>query len=409
MTTSTRAPHRTHWPAICMAAALVLAPHAGRTAELDFRYWGTIGLSCFGSDDADYTLGSQWQPVGPGRSRRCDAGLDSVLGAHLDTQFNSGFSSGLQISSYRDALGDFTPKLTQANLRWQSQNGLTVSVGRSYNPSFMHSEYRNVHYTLTTARPPPEVYSLLEAYTSDGLLLLQTTTLAGWELELQAAAGAVHITTGRINGAGTDKIHGHHGMLAGFSAKQGSWLTKANVVRIKATLVSDAVEYNQLFDALNVVDPAAAQALALVDKTLWLASAGFTYDSGSWLAEGEYAYRTMQAGVRDQHGAYVIAGRHFGALTPYVGFAARWTAPSVTAVVPGLQAGIDQLLNNSRNDRTSIMLGVSRELGEKAILKLQVDRVDPARGSYGLLNNHIGGQPATAPKLLFSANLNFLF
>ena len=101
---------------------------AGPSSALDtyFSGFGTASLSCFTNDSADYVMNTQAE--GPGRSQRCDAGLDSLLGVQLDTGLSDAVEFGLQVIVDRNVDLDYSPEVSVAQLRWHPTNSFLASL-----------------------------------------------------------------------------------------------------------------------------------------------------------------------------------------------------------------------------------------------------------------------------------------
>ncbi len=168
-----------------LVLGIFLLNTASQAAALDvyFDGFGTASLSCFSSDVADYV--SNEQPVGPGRSRQCDAGIDSLLGVQLDLGLSESLEFGLQLIADRNADRSYTPDVSVAQLRWRPNEVTTVRLGRMPTPAFLHSEDRQVRYALPWVRPPVEVYSLIPPLSQDGLEIIYEDRLGRWYAEWQ--------------------------------------------------------------------------------------------------------------------------------------------------------------------------------------------------------------------------------
>lgn len=137
----------------CRALLACLCFLATTVQATDFNWggFGSVGLACSDSNDVDFAVNTQ--PKGPGRTSRCDTGLDSLLGVQFDWQLNAQFELGLQLIAERQYDASFTPEISVGQLRWHPSRNLTVRLGRMPTPIFLHSENRQVHFTMPWIRP----------------------------------------------------------------------------------------------------------------------------------------------------------------------------------------------------------------------------------------------------------------
>lgn len=396
---------------------LLLLPIAAGVEAAEFRIssFGTLGVSCFSNDDADYAPNEI--PDGPGRSSTCDMGMDSKLGLQADLEITDRLSATLQATAYHRADDSYTPEITLANLRWKFLEDFTLRLGRVQNPNFLYSEYRNVHYAQPWARPPPNVYSVATTFLHDGAELLYTVLISGWELELQAGIAKANFDAPRSNASGTDEVETDPRYLTA-TLDRGEWLLKAGYSTGLASYQPE--ELDLLFDTLRSTGFSdLADDLEIDDKRFKLYSLGIQYDDGHWLAVGEYAHRTSDGWYRNQDGAYLTLGRRMESWMLYGTVSRRWTdGPESDDTIPRgvdplldvLADSVNELLVGSKADNTSVALGVSRELNDYLTIKGQVEWIHPDDGSHYYFN-HAPDYDYDNPgdDVLFSLNLDFVY
>lgn len=390
---------------------LPLQPTSLGAVELNAGGYGTAGLSCFSSRDADYV--ANLQPEGPGRSSGCDAGLDSVLGLQVDLLINEQIEVGAQATLNRNADRSFTPELNIGQLRWKPLEELTLRFGRNPNPSFLHSENRKVGYAMPWVRPPLEVYGLAPLFSGDGVDALYETRLGPWSAEWHAGIGTFRIPVPMNNSDDLFHVDSTQGFL-NLSLHGSNSLLKAGYTHGHVSFEDDGME--PLFDALalygGVEGRHLAKELAVDGSRFHLLTIGGRYEREDWLVMGEFGYRTVEGFVRDQYGAYITVGHQFGPWLPYFTLAKRWTdGPSTDERAGIMSPAVEALLASSRYDTQSLALGLSREIGEHAKLKFQADWIQPDRNSWGLYLNDGSGYDFDRPgsDWLFTVNVDFVF
>lgn len=388
---------------LLLIASLYIKP--AMATETYFSGYATLGAACFSSDHTDFFRDEQ--PEGPGQSATCDLGLDSLLGVQLDSIFNDKLEAGFQATSYRDPENSFKPKLTLAQLRWRLDKALMLRVGRTHNPNFLHSEYRNVHYAMLTARPPTEVYNLLASYVFDGLELIYNLQAGSGNIELHGAVGNSDFDAYWSESGEVDPIEVRDGKFFGVSYEEGGFRFKTSFTTGKVTYLPDGL--TPLSTALS------ANEMHIDDRDLQLIALGFRYDNNQWVYEAELAERKIDGWLQDQKAYYLTIARRLSGWTPYLTLARRISEgpkPNLTDLDPVSGNPIAALRSSSYANRSSIAFGGSFEMGETTQLKAQLDYILPENNSWAdFINTEIPGYNLEDPdkETLISVNLNILF
>lgn len=395
---------------ICLVV-LMLAFPALAVDHPSLSGFGTLGMSCFTSRSADYA--ATFQPEGPGRSSGCDAGLDSLLGLQMDWKISESVDIRAQATANRNVDRGFAPELNVAQLRWKATDALTLRLGRSPNPSFLHSENRKVRYSMPWVRPPQEVYGLSALYSSDGVEAIYENQLGDWRAEWHGGVTRSSFSTPENNSKDTFRSDAVGG-FSNLTLFGRNTLFKAGYTQGRASYGMG--EMNILFDALRLYQGASGKALvndlAVHDAAFHLLTFGARYEHDDWLLMGEFGYFTIGKFVRDQYGSYVTLGRQLGPWMPYVTLAKRWTRGRTTDSRAGLlRQPVEELLKSTRFDTSSVALGLSREVTDHATLKFQVDWVQPGKNSWGLYSNQSPAYNFDKPgsDWLFTLNVDFVF
>lgn len=361
------------------------------------RGFGTLGVSCFSSDSYDYLRYES--PSGPGESRRCDTRLDSLLGLQLDAGLTERLQGTLQATSYHRADDTFTPELTLANLRIELDGNNTFRIGRIQNPILLVSDYRNVMYSQPWARPPVDLYNLVEVFSYDGIEMSHRLELNENTLTLQGGLARSNFDASRSKDA-TDPIKVKVAYL-NILSETGDWLFKGSLMGGNIYYTNPDIEGALAYlDSLGASD--LASSLSMKDKHLLLTGLGTRYETNQWLVQGEYLYRTIDSFYRDQHGVYLMAGRHFGDWMPYAIISKRWSksqGKENQAADPTQYSIASALVDATDFDSRSWAAGLSYKLNMQAVLKFQMDFIKPDASS---------GRP-TDTEHLTTLNLDFVF
>lgn len=399
---------------ILWSVLVVMLSVVNPVAALDTQVggFGSASLSCFSGETSDYI--SNNQPRGPGRSSRCDLGLDSLLGVQFDMSLDKTLSLGVQLVANRNADRSYVPGITVAQLRWRLDDQLTLRFGRMPTPAFLHSEDRFVRYAQPWVRPPVEVYGLIPPSSHDGMEFIHTSRWGNWNAEWQGGGAVTTFDSPRANTHDTYPIKSREIYLA-LSLQDEATLVKFGYGRGTVSIFHPDAE--QILAGLRQAGATElADHLAIDDNPSILVAIGMRHKWRKWFAMGEFAHAGTHGYNREQYGAYVTLGYNNGTWTPYATLARRWSRGPESdnrAQVLGLttQAAVESLLSRSRTDGTSLSVGASMDIDNQATLKLQADRIMPDRRSWGIYTNHAADYNYANPRAewLFSVNLDFVF
>ncbi|HEX7155652.1 MAG TPA: hypothetical protein VF229_00460, partial [Burkholderiaceae bacterium] len=335
-----------------------------------------------------------------------------------DSAVNARLDASLQVVAKRTASDDFKPEVTNANLRWQAADALSVRVGRVNNPIFLYSDYRLVHYALPGVRPPAEVYGLSPTYVMDGIDARWRQVVRDWRVELYGGLHESDVDAPRSNSTIVDTATLRSNATLVLSGEKGPWLLKGGVASGLVTYATDVTD--ALFDALRAIDAGSPGAAALADQLdlrgarYELYTLALRYDDGDWTVAGEMARRNFaRSYYRDSSGAYLTAGYRIDRWLPYLTLARRKTfGPTADSRAGPLSAEVSALLAATRYDQRSVELGLARELGPGVTLKAQVEWLRPDANSWGasLTNQSPDYGYASPPTFrLISVNVDMVF
>lgn len=390
---------------------LLLPGYSAFALDTHFSGFGTASVSCFSSDDADFVPNDL--PKGPGNSGRCDAGLDSLLGLQVDFDLTETLEVGLQAIATRNQDRTYNPEISVAQLRWHPTDALTIRVGRMPTPTFLHSEDRQVRYAMPWVRPPQEVYSLLPSFSTDGLEVIYETHLADWQVEWQGGITTIEFDT--LNSTSQDAFPvTSDNLYLNLLLRDSNTMFKLGYYHGEISLENPDI--TTLLDALRTFGGTPGSELAddleLDDTSGHLISIGVRHEQNDWLSVAELAYRQTNGFIRDQYGAYVTIGHRYDTWMPYFTIAKRWTkGPDTDNRAGFLTPQVDELLAISRFDSTSASIGVSKDISDRVILKMQADWIKPDEDSWGLYFNHSAEYDYVNPDSdwLFTLSIDFIF
>jgi hypothetical protein len=322
-----------------LAATLLLALGAARGhADTPIDQYVTFsGFGTFGAVHSDYRLadftGDFLQPSGAGYSRSWAVTPDSDLGGQANFKIVDGLTGVVQVLSRDDADGNYKPSLEWANIKYAFTSDFEVRLGRTLLPTYERSDSENVGYTLPWVRLPNEIRYSNSATHSDGIDVLYRATTGPVIQDLQLQFGRTSEEFPGAVFAGKD--------LVVFS----------DTLRYGDTSVHLA--YQSMKYTYQEMAPAQFR----------LASAGFTYDPGTWFFTGDSNF-AHYAFFGDFFAWYLSAGLRLGQFTPY----AVYSTEHAPSTVP--PSGLASL----GNERT-VATGVRWDFAKNLDFKLQLQRV----------------------------------
>lgn len=327
-----------------------------------------------------------------GISNRWSGRSDSALGAQAGYRINDTLEAVAQVvSHYRDD-GSFRPDLTWAFLKLDLTPRLALRLGRVGTEFMMHADSRLIGYSYQPVRPPIEFYGAIPINYGDGV---------DARLRWPVGAGVVRVE-GFVGVAREDlyryEFKGAHIAKETLGYDVGPW--QLRYIATQARFRSDIPGIGAFSDQLNIKDTLSTyHSLAAV------------YDDGSWLLQGAAnSIRHEALFLRNTRAFYLLAGRRFGSLTPYVGYAqARSSAKhfELGSPDPLANANVAQAMLLSNLDSRTLTLGTRWDFRRNMDVKAQLDFVRTGPDSNLLLRDASPGGRFSAT--VFSLSLDFIF
>lgn len=373
--------------------------------------FASVGAVWFSNDDADYVYNNLSR--GAGSSHTIDWGLDSKLGLQWTGNPTQSLRLNAQTLLARDAQNRFTPSLTLANMAFDVNERVTLTLGRTQNPNFLYSDHRHVSYALPWLRPPREVYGITSIFNYDGLQ-------ASVELDRQhdhsvkLVGGIAQAENSYSFDAGRSKnlLNDTQMLYVGLSRQSQDWLVKFSIETGRLSThnpkLSQALAYiaqgNPAFNLQG--DPALADRMDLDGKDYQLMAFGIKYDHDDDLLLFELAHRQIAAYFGQRTGAYVTYGRRFGIWMPYLTL-----ARTQTEVGESTNPVAQQLYVSARDAVTTVTLGSTYELTSRLTLKAEAQWSKPDANSGWAYANYQLSYPLAHPPedLLLSIGVSTVF
>ena len=385
------------------------AAHAEDSGDKMFSFsgFGSVGVVNSSAHDADYATAFS-SPTGSGRTDNWSSTQMSRLGMQVDAKFNEQLSGVIQAVSEFNYDKSYNPNITEANIKYQATQALSLRAGRFYMPLYMLTEFSRVGYALPWALPPQELY--VSAPSVDGIDATYKFSLGDVALTTQAyyGQGKLKVGTNSLPDPITLDLP-----TAGFNLTADYGASTFRIARTRAKIT----EKNPTIDGyFNLYRQHGLSALAdqyqVNGDIYFYDDIGYSYDPGSWFMRTEIVNfsgptTTIFPTAKE---AYVTAGFRTGKFTPYAIYGVnKNTGPTSIGANDPLGA-INALLSANNNSRHSISVGTRWDFRDNMDLKLQYTQV--IRGSSsstnGLINQVSGTTTPSSYNLIF-AGVDFVF
>jgi hypothetical protein len=408
------------------SVALVPAARADELADwLKIDGFGTVGAYKGSSDKAGVRT-EQRQRVVSYTDWRFDGDSQASIQATFNP--NGKFKGVVQLISKKDVDGSNKPTVEWAYLSYPVTSEIDLKVGRTVAPIFLLSDYRNLSYAQTAARPQSEIYQVNPITFQDGVTARWDKKLGSGNIQLEGFFGKTKVS---VAGGDVDLSR-----VKGLSLKYGqdSWSIRGGYSWYNASINAPTVEANiatlkaiptvactNCVSVLNAVAPTKGITAKIV-------TFGATYDDGEWIAQAEWAKRdTNSVVIVGVSGWNILAARRFGDFTPFIGtgsFEVKTDKPTLT---PGpfapaaLRAQLNYLnqsfIGTGDSSRDVMSVGVRWDFAKNLALKAQVERakmkspqVGASNGFYSYETSMLGKPSGFDGRVsMFTVNLDFVF
>lgn len=405
--------------AACMSAQ---AGYQSPDGKFSLSGFGTLGAVQTDTDDAVFNYPGQRD----GATKTASFSPDSKVAIQGSYKFTPTISFTTQLLAKNDAEGQIVPNVQWAFGKWQATSALSFRAGRIGAPFFMISDFRDVGYANTTARPPLDVYGQVpfsQFEGADGSYQLQLGSATTLTSTLWAGRAHSKYTSSLANEASDLTLNNALGlnlqaeMDNGLSFRVGHLQGKLSVSSQPGSLLragaSSATLRGGLATAAGMSIPGAAAALASLDQVDDAANPqgadtsftgiGMAYDGGKWIGSMEYTKRKSKSFISDTTGWYGVLGYRINKFTPYAGLSQvktdrRSANPVVTtnlkafnpafaaadAGMAGLSGGMNALFSTQNLDQKTSTLGMRWDATSSMAVKVQWDHVRKPANSNGM-------------------------
>lgn len=375
------------------------------------RGFGTLGVVTHDTDGIEYRRNTG--EAHGARAGQVYAGTDSGAGAQLDFRLSPQFDVSLQGVSRQRADGDWTPKITQAFLRWSPDESIVLRAGRIGFDIYLLAESRQVGYSYLTIRPSPEFYGQITNDDIDGGDISYTRRvrhgLVCARLFGGKGSGELAFPDGTHSSTKADVYGGTLDWLwRGFTARAAYVEFDYDAGDDLALLVA-GLRATGVPGAVSIADD--------LDRPRFSAhglQVGGSYDDGPLLAQIMYAMVSSDSiGGPDFDEYFALGGYRIGKWTPFAQWASSRDRDSVRSTglpdipqLDPLNRAVSLIQWATRSTQRSTSAGVRYNFSSHLDFKFQVDRVHVTDSSL-ILDRRPQGGPADLT--VFGAAVDFAF
>jgi len=295
-----------------LAAAIVLA--LGATSSLaqaaDTRINGFASVVAGVTTDEDTSMF--------GYNDNISFKPESLFALQIASDLGDGLSATAQIMSRGS--NDYAAEFEWAYLSYEISDSTQINAGKLRIPFYRYSDFLDVGYAYTWARPPQAVYSLVFS-TFDGLSIVNNHTLGNWDSSIQVIYGSYDGSVDLVSDEDPATLNNMMGINWTLTY---DWFTARAIYAQAETSIS--FENNEDPDRLlnNGIDlvgnifPQVASDLNVDEDIGSFIGLGFAVDYNNLLIEAEFTTVDVEDSiVAKQEQYYVSVGYRIGDFTIY--------------------------------------------------------------------------------------------
>lgn len=343
-----------------------------------FRGFGTLGFTTHDAEGIEFR-----RNVGQGYgsdAHELDFRTDSVAGLQVNARLAPGLDFALQGVTRINADSDWTPRATQAFLRYSPDESLVLRAGRFGYEIYLLAESRQVGYSYLAVRPSQDFYGLVTNDEVDGIDASWTTRLGPGLFKVRVFGGEGSDETALADGTSWSADSDAIGATLDYT-----WRS----LTARAAMLEVSYGANAELRGLGafLASSGSPQAIAIGEELLGSTQAsrglqlGVAYDNGPLQAQLLYGHIISDSIAGPNVKAFQAqAGYRLGDWTPYLSFAKsrdrnpmRSTGlPELPELLPVIET-VRALQENMRATQHSTSLGVRWDLSSHWAFKTQVD------------------------------------
>jgi hypothetical protein len=368
-----------------LAAAIVLA--LGATSSLaqaaDTRINGFASINAGVMMDEDTSLF--------GYSDTISFKPESLFALQIASDLGDGLSATAQIMSRGE--NDYAAQFEWAYLSYEISDSTQINAGKLRIPFYRYSDFLDVGYAYTWARPPQTVYNLVFS-TFDGLSIVNNHTIGDWDSTVQAVYGSYDGSVDLLSDYDPATLTDIMGVNWTLSY---DWFTARAVYMFADTTISfenepyvavddgtgtdtfvdrQVLNYSIAAVSASGLYQEVADQLIVEDDFGSFFGLGFSVDYNNILIDAEFTKVEVEDSiVTTQEQYYVSVGYRFDSVTVYAitEHGEKTNDESYISklpAIPAIQVGFAQLLATQNEEIDGLTLGLRYNFHPSAALKV---------------------------------------
>lgn len=382
------------------SALLLLVKSSIYALDFDFKTFGTIGAVY---NDSNYIYRKDIFQK-DGSTKDISFKTDSIAGLQTSLYLNDNLSiiaQGILKNDYDD---EIRAKLDWAYIKYDTNENISLKVGRIRTPYYNNSENLNIGYSNLMIRESVEVYGQVPFSSFNGAMLKYTNTIGNFFYALEAGGGIEKLIV---------PIHSLHqdvnvdiDDLYTLNLTFGTNIIEFRATYLQADISATNASLNYLFSSLKGAGlNELASKYEFVDKKSKYLGYGVFIDYNNIIFNSEYGQRRIPSYFADVHGYYATLGYNFEKTIPFITYAkSKMDVPTYEASTPS--ADLNAILRAQNLAQSSTTLGVKQYINKNIDIKLQYEHIVP-KGEHGSYHLNTGITPHDMN--VFSFAMDFIF
>ncbi|MGD8112094.1 hypothetical protein [Vibrio sp. TRT 17S01] len=414
--------------ALTFAVGLMLFGSSAHAVDWSVSGFGTLGYTYENEADLGYrrdiTRSADIEDNGIFNN-------DSNVGVQLDLTFDHHWSITSQWLLDNSIDYDLDEMTELAFVRYEPNENWDFRVGRVGVSAYAAADSRHIDYAHLWVRPPQELYGGIVFNSLDGVGFTYYSNNANLNWSASAEYGRI-TQMGEVPELQEKYRAKLKDVLSlSFEVEQDKWRWQLSYAHVGSLSVNNGPSLqslqNQIAQVANSNIPLLSEdaaslydALVLDDEEVTYLQAAVTYFDSEWTAQSElFRITTDKNSIPQGYGGYVLLGKAFERLTPYVMYGAfhvdqapyqkalDWSLFN-PALVP-LQEGAIAGINSVRIEQSTYSLGLRWDVASQVAVKAQLDYVEIEPFGYGLWATPASRQGGERDALVLTLNMNFIF
>ncbi|KVX03365.1 hypothetical protein [Shewanella frigidimarina] len=324
---------------------------------------------------------------------------DSKLGLQATFDISDRTQAVLQLMMRGE--NDWDVEAEWAYLSHRFENGIKVRGGKLRVPLYMYSDYLDVGYAQTFARPPEEVYSVLNFSSYTGAGVSYDFDFDDSTLSVQAFGGESDVENSFIE-------------LRNLIGGNASWTNEVWTLRAaygQAVLNGPATTSVTIPIAPDTTTKGTYTLIELNDEKGTFVGVGASYDNGTVIAMTELVRSEIDGALADTDSGYLTLGYRIKAFTPYVTVAYTKTQDNEERLPLSTAAATQMIAFNA--ERMAYSIGLRWDAIDNVAVKFDVTYADDFGDTSGGLNsnsyNASTGQFENDDTLIYTVKFDAVF